>query len=438
MLAKVTNMHTKLLPQQEDAAQQLAALGCGALIAPTRSGKTLTLVRACEIARVDSVMVVCPKIAVPLWQDVLAVEMPGVLGLVVNYESLLSKGFPEKFDRFRKAAGGDMALICDESHRLKTPASKTRRALLPRLKYFSRRFIATATPVSNASKIDEIYSQYSLLGGRITSMFPTAKSWREHFGVWQHYPYPKLLSTRYEDEMHRLVSDVTVTLPERFNVREPVKVPCVLPENIQEIHDAIAVHGIYEGLDETYAPNPLVKLLKCRQQLHCVERMQKLDSCLPDNTPVLVFCEFRREVEEVAALLAACGRFVGVVTGATKDKHRVLQQVLDRAGVVVCVPSTISTAIELKDFQLIVWYSRGFNYLTWSQACDRVKANPNAQVLYLEAENTVDVDVSQVLGGDHAHLENLKAGLAGVCTADPIQASVTPTCGGYTYQIKVG
>lgn len=438
MSAKVTGMRTELFPQQELAAQQLATLRCGALIAPTRSGKTLTLARACEITHADAIMVVCPKIAVPMWQDVLEVELPGVLGLVVNFESLLSKGFPERFDRFRKAAGGDMALICDESHRLKTPASKTRRALLPRLKYFRHRFIATATPVANASKIDEIYSQYSLLGGKITSLFPTAKSWREHFGVWQYYPYPKLLSTRYEDDMHKLVSAVTVTLPERFGVREPVKVPCVLPENLQEIHDAIAVHGIYEGLDETYASNPLVRLLKCRQQLHCVERMQKLDACLPNNTPVLVFCEFRLEVEEVSALLAACGRFVGVVTGATKDKHRVLQQVLDRCGVAVCIPSTISTAIELKDFQLILWYSRGFNYLTWSQACDRVKANPNAQVLYLEAENTVDVDVSQVLGGDHAHLENLKAGLTGVRTATPVCVAVSPACGGYTYQIKVG
>lgn len=431
-------MHTNLFPQQEHAARQLAQLGCGALIAPTRSGKTLTLVRACEIVSANAIMVVCPKIAVPLWQDVLAVELPGVLGLVVNFESLLSKGFPERFDRFREAAGGNTALICDESHRLKTPASKTRRALLPRLKYFRHRFIATATPVSNAGKIDEIYSQYSLLGGRITSLFPTAKSWREHFGVWQQYPYPKLLATRYEDEMHELISEVTVTLPERFNVREPVKVSCVLPENIQEIHDAIAIHGIYEGLDETYAPNPLVRLLKCRQQLHCVERMQQLDGCLPENTPVLVFCEFRQEVEEVAALLAACGRWVGVVTGATKDKHRVLQQVLYRAGVAVCIPSTISTAIELKEFQLIVWYSRGFNYLTWSQACDRVKANPNAQVLYLEAEKSVDVDVSQVLGGDHAHLENLKNGIAGVRTSAPVGAKVSPTCDGYTYQVKVG
>ena len=431
-------MHTKLFPQQELAAQQLAALGRGALIAPTRSGKTLTLVRACEIVNADAIMVVCPKIAVPLWQDVLAVELPGALGLVVNYEGLLAKGFQEKFERFKEAAGGNTALICDESHRLKTPASKMRRALMPRLKYFRHRFIATATPVSNAGKLDEIYSQYSLLGGRITFLFPTARSWREHFGVWQHHPYPKLLATRYEDEMHALISEVTVTLPERFNVREPTKVPCVLPENIQEIHDAIAVHGIYEGLEETYAPNPLVRLLKCRQQLHCVERMQKLDTCLPDSTPVLVFCEFRQEVEEVAALLAACGRHVGVITGATEDKHRVLQQVLDRCGVAVCIPSTISTAIELKGFQLIVWYTRGFNYLTWSQACDRVKANPNAQVLYLEAENTVDVDVSQVLEGDHAHLENLKNGVTGVRISAPVDAEVSTACGGYTYQIKVG
>lgn len=431
-------MHTNLFPQQEYAARQLARLGSGALIAPTRSGKTLTLARTCEIVNADAIMVVCPKIAVPLWQDVLAVELPGVLGLVINFESLLTKGFPEKFDRFREAAGGNMALVCDESHRLKTPASKTRRALLPRLKYFRHRFIATATPVSNAGKIDEIYSQYSLLGGRVTSLFPTAKSWREHFGVWQHHPYPKLLATRYEDEMHALISEVTATLPERFNVREPIKVPCALPKNIQTIHDEIAVHGIYEGLGETYAPNPLVRLLKCRQQLHCVERMQKLDDCIPENTPVLVFCEFRNEVEEVAALLAACGRFVGVVTGATKDKHRTLQQVLDRCGVAVCIPSTISTAIELKEFQLIVWYSRGFNYLTWSQACDRVKANPNAQILYLEAENTVDVDVSQVLGGDHAHLENLKNGITGVRTASPVDVKVAPACGGYTYQVRVG
>lgn len=68
-----------------------------------------------------------------------------------------------------------MALVLDESHRIKTPDAKTTRAILALRSYAARRYILTGTPVAN--KPDDLWSQMLFLddGQRLGASFDEFK-----------------------------------------------------------------------------------------------------------------------------------------------------------------------------------------------------------------------------------------------------------------------
>ena len=80
---------------------------------------------------------------------------------IINYEAIEAELASLKaLLRFKP-----MALVLDESHRIKTPDAKTTRALLELRNFAARRYILTGTPVAN--KPDDLWSQmYFLDDGR--------------------------------------------------------------------------------------------------------------------------------------------------------------------------------------------------------------------------------------------------------------------------------
>ena len=180
---------TKPWEHQKKALMYLCKRDSAALYTDMGTGKTKVMIDMIQTRSFKRVLVVAPKKACDVWEEQIATH--GIDGLfsvlrlnsfsteecidllskvpkkttedvarifIINYDKVWKKGIERIFSR--KTFGLD-CIICDESHRIKTPRSKCSMCLARLGKKVSHRYLVTGTPL--AENPLDVYAQYKFL-----------------------------------------------------------------------------------------------------------------------------------------------------------------------------------------------------------------------------------------------------------------------------------
>lgn len=298
----------------------------GALLMEPRTGKTKVAIDAIGIAHaakgVNRVMVAGPLVAIQVWKEQLADNMPypyrltvwdskgrkktslpeygkDILDIVlINYDAFSTpgafrvhrsgpkKGQPiidEGGNKLRsKSRGGryDMInsfkkwqpqmIILDESHRIKSPSAKKSTAFHTLGRVSDHRLLLTGTVVTKSKRLYDVYSQWKFLNpDRFEGM--TFAEFKNRYGRWvSQGNYERWLGARNTEELHDLIhlDSFSVTREECYDL--PKQTTQIIPVPLEEsakVYDQMAedmVARIHTG-EITEASIRLVQQLRLQQ-----------------------------------------------------------------------------------------------------------------------------------------------------------------------------
>lgn len=323
-----------------------------ALLMEPRTGKTKVAIDGIGILHqfhgVNRVLMVGPLVAIEVWKEQLAENMPypyrltiwnrkgrkrtdlpaygkDILDIVlINYDAFSAPGAfrvhrsgPKKGEPIEddhgtkvrsKARGGryDMikafkrwqpqVIILDESHRIKNPSAKKSTALHTLGKYADKRLLLTGTVTTKAKKLYDVYSQWRFLNPeRFLAEDGKPMNFGEFKARYSRFRnmgnYEKWLGNTHEEELHELIhrDAYSVTREECYDL--PLLTEQIIHIDLEEsapVYDQMAedmVARIHTG-EITEASIRLVQTL----------RLQQITSGLAKTSPTAEYPKGRLEV----------------------------------------------------------------------------------------------------------------------------------------------
>lgn len=382
-----------------------------------------------------------------------AVAAQGLNIVLVNYEAFQLDGPPtksgmpsKKLGRFKNREmierwleGRPAAMILDESHKIKSPSSKSGRMIISMRGYFDYRLILTGTPITKAKRLFDVYQQYKFLHPQTFAEFANHDEFSNHYGIWQwnYAGFRELTGIRREDELtQRIYSRAfRVKREDCFDLppRTTNIIPITLSTKTGRAYDELAKemvaeieHGDRKHLIE--ASIPLVLALRLSQitggfgttsrsadtsAAHVIplgtEKLSALegivDEAIENEEKLVVAARFQPEMDAIAKMVARKKIPCYQVRGGRKrdDITRDIEafQTLDGAAVMVLQPQAGGVGIDLSSAAHMVWFSLTTSWVDYTQACDRIALSKKATTYtYLLAQGTVDELLLQTLQTD--------------------------------------
>lgn len=418
-------------------------------------GKTLTAIAiagaAYQAGKIDKVLIVAPTSVVAVWpkefqeyaefkytcktllgekrqrlkqiDDLLKFPFKAMKVAVINYESTWREGIIDKLLEY----DADL-IIADESQRIKTPnaeQSKAMHRLGDKARY---KLILSGTPVQTAA-ID-IWSQYRFLDKSIFG--ENFFQFRNRYAIMGGYGNKQIVGYKDLDGLikkehsiaFRVTKEEALDLPEQtFEVR---KIQMTSEE--KNLYDRIK-RDSYAELDsggKVTATTVLTRLLRLQQltggflvqdnsdkpQLVSKSKLNALSDIIQDyvvdgGKKLVIFARFIPEVKaiiEMTAKLLPRGMKQVAIYGDIKKEDRggIVKQFQEDPKTMVFVGQidTAGTGITLTAADTCVYYSKNFNYATYSQSLSRIHRIGQRNCctyIDLEVEHTIDEKISRSL-----------------------------------------
>lgn len=311
--------------------------------------------------------------------------------LIVNYDSVWIKPFSELLLKFPIDC-----VICDESHRLKSPSSKSSMFLARLGKKINLKYILSGTPTSE-SPLD-IYGQYRFLDPTIfgtnfsnfRNKYTNIDQRRSAFCGFpvldEKEPYKNL--DELKDKMYSCAfyMDSDVELPEVNHIH----VESYLSKEAQAVYCELDKEGVYEddqGVLETN--NILAKQTRLQQLLSGYmpledfeftkktliekdaskqEELKHIFENISYNERIVVFAKFRKDFEAVQKVCKSTKRAYGEISGQRDDYTKWKQ---GKVNVIAVHYSSGSESISLVEARYCVYYSHTFSYSKYLQSIKR-------------------------------------------------------------------
>lgn len=264
--------------------------------------------------------------------------------VLINYESVWRPPLDRYF--MRKSVGFD-CIICDESHRIKTPSSKCSRYLTKIGHTVKHRYLVTGTPL--AENPMDVYAQYRFLDDKIFGTnFTLFKERYQNVDINRtaavgytvldkKNPYKNLDDLRLKMFSCAFYIESSVELPQQTDV----KTTFTLPKKVQEIYKEIQKEGVLK-LNGKYVEtdNVLSLLLKLQQitsgylpidpkyqdeyiekgkviNIHKerIKSLQEFIEELPEGEPLVVFANYKKDLKNIRKLCQSMGIGYSEVSG---------------------------------------------------------------------------------------------------------------------------
>jgi len=422
-------------------AKNLSGAG---LLMSMGTGKSKTLVDLILNSDDKKVLIICPNTVVRVWPKefakhsngefvVVPCEVPGKrisvddkaaiaktayeendkVVIVVNYESAWRNSMGE----FIKSVKWDRICL-DESHRVKQHDGKIG-TFVGTLKA-DRKNILTGTPIPN-SPLD-IFSQYRFLDSGVfgTNFY----RFRNRYARMGGYMNKQVVGFKNQEEMQEKIYSVAfrvekdvLDLPEVQHIVRDFDMNEEAWKYYKQARDSMYV---LLGEDRVNTDMVITQLLrmqqitsgylpimeeyedengKVKQRLLRVEKIDSgkaelLEELLEDiNEPVIVFCRFRHDLDEIKSAAEKLGKKYGEISGNSKsalsDKAE-LKDDIDVAGVQI---QAGGVGIDLSKARYGIYYSVGYSLGDYEQSLSRIhRPGQTKPVIYyhLVAANTVD------------------------------------------------
>ncbi len=322
---------------------------------------------------------------------------------ILNYEL----AYRDPFATFLMK-GNDL-LVCDESHKIKSPSGQASRFCGRLAKKSKRRILLTGTPLPHSP--EDIYAQFRAMNTEIFGH--TATAFRNRFSVqWGQYPSQRKWFTdgeyenRIAENSYRIKASEALELPEAIHEAIPVYLPAGAMKKYRSMEEDF-VTWLDSGETIT-AANALVKMLRLQQitggwledECFHTHKLAALKELVDDsNEKFVIFCQFTKEIFEIKKALTKQGRKVKELSGRIKELSPDATYPKD-CDVLVCQIQAGGVGIDLTEARICIYYSTGFNRGNFDQSLARVhRPGQDRKVLYyhLVAEETIDQYVRENL-----------------------------------------
>jgi SWI/SNF-related matrix-associated actin-dependent regulator 1 of chromatin subfamily A len=447
------------LPHQEEGSRFLRERQAAALFDEQGLGKSKQLIDAIsgdiDAHVLDAALIVCPNTLKTTWGQEIEQHSGlryAVFGAgrkarrdafrslraafyVINYEAVAAE-LPSlrALLRFKR-----VALVLDESHRIKTPGSKTTRAVLSLRRDAAKRYIMTGTPVAN--KPEDLWSQLFFLDDGAT-LGPTFEAFRSRYGSSNAgYTRVEEIRGRLATVSLRREKAGTIDLPPKTVSRVPVKLSgrqLVMYEHMRN-ELALWVQRLSGEEILTQADNILSRLTRLAQLAsnpglldaryrEIPAKFCALDELLPiyltdPSQKAIVWTSF---VPNIPALL---GRFAALRPVAihgemdSKERDAAIASFKQDSSVrlMVANPAAAREGLTLTQASTAIYLDRTFNLVDFLQSQDRIhrmSQTRSCDILLLIAGNTIDEFIDFALAQKHRLARYAQGDVDAISTAD--------------------
>ena len=383
-------MKRELYNHQSRALQRIPATG-GYLAFEQGLGKSLTAIHYAQQHGYGRVLVVCPAVAIGVWEQELAAE--GLAGwaprgrradksnairegydgdrsagepvLILNYEALLDRGVEAAVKRYAP----DLIII-DEAQKIKTATAK-RSKVLHRLCKDTPTLALSGTPITR--NLLDLYSQYKAVDADIWDGMPWTK-FKNRYAIMGGYGGYEVVGFRNTAQLKEIIRPYTVVARKEDTLDLPSKtftqIPVPLEGSEGSAYQEMARTGIYGDWVTT---TPLERALRL-SQLAGVAKIPRTVAFVEDlvdmGEQVVVYFRF---LDEGARLSEALGTMA--LSGATSQEertHYVAEFQAKDTPIFLSQITAGSTAITLTAASYMVYHSLSYNYEDFAQSQDRI------------------------------------------------------------------
>ncbi|HEX9061659.1 MAG TPA: DEAD/DEAH box helicase [Clostridia bacterium] len=333
---------------------------------------------------------------------------------ITNYEGVVAE--LERIKRFCKSR--QVAIVLDESARIKDPATKTAQALFVLRSFSAKRIIITGTPVAN--KPIDLWSQYFFLDG--------GKLLGDDFGAFKSkYNEKNDNYAEQLDELQTIISqhslrrskEDVLDLPEKKYTNVYVELTGKQLEQYNKLREELRIEVLdMDGntvIDE--ADNILKKLLRLTQiasNPHMVDKsydstpakFNTLDHLLEEITSrgekAIVWTSF---VENIATLRLRCKKYNPlIIYGDVPIKERAdavkAFQESDKNLVLIANPAAAREGLTLTRANNAIYLDRNFNLVDYLQSQDRIhriSQTKPCNIYKIIGKHTIDEYIDRVI-----------------------------------------
>jgi len=430
------------LPHQEVGSKFLEERTAAALLDEQGLGKSRQLLDAICATRssgeIDGALIVCPNTIKPTWGEEIErfTDLPYALFgsgrkarrlafqslkaafYVINYEAVSAEIAPLKaLLRFKR-----MALVLDESHRIKSPLARITQSIHLLSPLAARRYIMSGTPVAN--KPEDLWSQYFFLdrGAALGETFDDFKC--RYFRPSGGYTRIAELRERIQDLSLRREKEGSVQLPTKTIIKIPVQLNGRQREMYEELRASLMLWVTSLSGQEilTQAENILTRLLRLAQLASNPALIDAAYAEVPSKFGVLddLLSRYLREPDEkviiwtsfVENISALRKRFVrlkpvcihGGMDSAAKQRSVKAFKKDDQVRLLIANPAAAREGLTLTEACTAIYIDRTFNLVDFLQSQDRIHRLSQTRpcsILLLMAEGTIDEYVDFSLEQKH-------------------------------------
>lgn len=419
---------TKPWLHQEKALEYLYKRNCAALYTDMGTGKTKVMIDLIQNRKFRRVLVVAPNKACEVWEEQIGIHgfesqfcvlrlnsfssekvINELLKLpkwdksynenrtyvfIINYEKVWRDGIDKLF--LRKTFGID-CVICDESHRIKSPTSKCSRYLARLGKIVQNKYLVTGTPLAE-NPID-VYAQYRFLD---PSIFGTNFSkFREEYEVLdpvltakighrildKNNPYKNL--DKLQEKMFSCAFYIksSLELPTQTDIEYKV----TMPNKTEKLYHKMLKKKVAElngmWLESSNVLTTILRLQQITSGYVKVENIEtkeqkviNVDSAklnalrdliedLPLGEPIVIFAQYKKDIKNIHKLCKEMGFSYSELTGS-KDTLKSWQN--GTTQVLAVQYSSGSESISLIRARYCIYYSLSNRLALYEQSRKRI------------------------------------------------------------------
>jgi SNF2 family DNA or RNA helicase len=419
------------LPHQEDGIEFLRNNQEAALFDEQGLGKSRQLIDAIcldvEAGIIDAALVICPNGLKATWGEEiekfstvpyasfgsgkkarrLAFQSLKAVFYIINYEAIASE-LPSLRALLRYKR---IALVLDESHRIKTPTARVTSAVHSLRADAVKRYILTGTPVAN--KPEDLWSQFFFLDDG-ASLGQTFDSFKEQFCTGAGgYTDVEQLRQRFDRLSLRREKETAVNLPTKTLIRVPVSLSGRQAQMYEELRSSLElwVRDMSGAEVLARADNILTRLIRLAQlasnpalldssYLETPAKFVTLDQLLgvylaDPRDKVIVWTSF---VENIPALKLRLAAYRPVVIHGDVDTEARNRAVFafkndPQVRLLIANPAAAREGLTLTQARTAIYLDRTFNLVDFLQSQDRIhrlSQTRACEIILLIAESTID------------------------------------------------
>ncbi len=403
-------LKTEFWPFQEEAYKAALKKRFFALFMEQRTGKTVValavIVTRYNKGKINTILVICPKIGKIAWRVLSKKHLKKPIAIdTMNFEYAWrheKEILKEKYDM----------IIIDESHRLKgrnTQQSK----IIYRIGRSSRyRMIMTGTPTPN--DLTDMWAQFRFLAPHIFGdRWPYfVDRWCKSTGFGG---YKKVIKKHLEQKFLDIVSKYSFTATQKEVIKDLPKdldIPLYfeLSKKTRKIYDELEGEFVYEeGEKSVTTLLAITNMIRLHQLTggnlqfdqddditHVSnEKLDTIDDFLldrPKSKPIVIFCKFIPEAEQLTSLLTKRGWRVGKLYGKS-DTYREWRKFNNGGYNAIICQIAKGISIDLSRADDAIFCSKSFSYVEYDQARKRLVGEHKKKSLgfyHVTGENTID------------------------------------------------